>query len=89
MTSEHVAIVDTTFEGACTETITTKTSANNKTAAEKIRYNISKGCKWGGVNHDASERNAAEAINSENVDGSDGNLSYLISINQNLHVLLP
>uniref|UniRef100_A0A6N2MDP8 Helicase C-terminal domain-containing protein n=1 Tax=Salix viminalis TaxID=40686 RepID=A0A6N2MDP8_SALVM len=71
LTSEHVAIVDTTFEGACTETITTKTSANNKTAAEKIRYNISKGCKWGGVNHDASERNAAEAINSENVDGSD------------------
>ena len=48
-----------------------------------------KAASGGGVNHDASERNAAEAINSENLDGSDGNLSYLISINQNLHVLLP
>jgi len=41
------------------------------------------------VNHDASERNAAEVINSENIDGSDGNLSYFVSINQILHVLLP
>ncbi|KAG5234051.1 DNA annealing helicase and endonuclease [Salix suchowensis] len=30
-----------------------------------------KAASGGGVNHDASERNAAEAINSENIDGSD------------------
>jgi len=38
------------------------------------------------VNHDASERNAAEVINSENIDGSVGNLSYLVSINQILRL---